>query len=62
MSCGRAAGQVRPRRSKATRRLSASQEELPFEKAGSWAFSLFFQRKAKRLERKSTVLFNRAKA
>ncbi|MBT2681936.1 hypothetical protein J7E38_23530 [Bacillus sp. ISL-35] len=49
------AGQVRPRRSKATRRLSASQEELLFEKAGSWAFSLFFQRKAKRLERKSTV-------
>jgi hypothetical protein len=26
---------------------------LPFEKAGSWTFSLFFQQKAKRLERKS---------
>ncbi|MBT2679123.1 hypothetical protein J7E38_08915 [Bacillus sp. ISL-35] len=59
MSCGRSWSDE-TRWSKATRRLSASQEELPFEKAGSWAFSLFFQRKAKRLERKSTVLFNRA--
>ncbi len=54
------AGQVRPRRSKATRRLSASpKEELLMKKTAVGLFHIF-QRKAKRLERKSTVLFNRA--